>query len=78
MRLILHTAAYWLMLTIRRIIPREKPLARGEFSAIRLRLSKIAVRVRETGSRIELAFAANCPNRVLFRSLFGMLAPRPT
>ena len=78
MRLILHTAAYWLMLTIRRIIPREEPLARGEFSTIRLRLLKIAVRVRETGSRIELAFAANCPNRVLFRSLFGMLAPRPT
>jgi hypothetical protein len=38
MRLILHTAAYWLMLTVREAIPRPQPLAGGEFSTIRLRL----------------------------------------
>jgi hypothetical protein len=78
MRLILHTAAYWLMRTIRDAIPKREPLASGEFSTIRLRLLKIAVRVRETGTRIKLAFAANCPNAELFRDLIGSLIPRPT
>ena len=77
MRLILHTAAYWLMRTIRDAIPKSEPLANGEFSTIRLRLLKIAVRVRETGTRIKLAFAANCPNAELFRNLICSLIPRP-
>ena len=47
MRLILHTAAYWLMLTVRDAIPGMQPLASGEFSTIRLRLLKIAVRIKE-------------------------------
>jgi hypothetical protein len=78
MRLILHTAAYWLMRTIRDAIPRPQPLASGEFSTIRSRLLKIAVRVRETASRIKLAFAANCPDAALFGSLIRTLTPRPT
>jgi hypothetical protein len=78
MRLILHTAAYWLMRTIRDAIPRSEPLASGDFSTIRLRFLKIAVRVRETGTRIKLAFAANCPNAELFRDLICSLIPRPT
>ena len=45
MRLILHTAAYWLMLLVRNAIPKPQPLASSEFSTIRLRLLKIAVRV---------------------------------
>jgi hypothetical protein len=63
MRLILHTAAYWLMLTVRDAIPKPQALANGEFSTIRLRLLKIAVRIKETASRIKLSFAANCPPR---------------
>ena len=78
MRLILHTAAYWLVRTIRDAIPKSEPLAGGEFSTIRLRLLKIAVRVRETGTRIKLAFAANCPDAALFRDLVKVLIPRPT
>jgi Transposase DDE domain group 1 len=78
MRLILHTAAYWLMRTLREAIPRPQPLASGEFSTIRLRLLKIAVRVRETASRVRLAFAANCPDAELFRGLLRSLTPRPT
>jgi Transposase DDE domain group 1 len=77
-RLILHTAAYWLMRTLRDAIPTALPLASGEFSTIRLRLLKVAVRIRETGTRIKLAFAANCPDAALFRSLMNALSPRPT
>jgi len=77
-RLILHTAAYWLMRSIQAAIPPGEPLASGEFSTIRLRLLKIAVRVRETASRVRLAFAANCPEARLFRDLIRTLVPRPT
>jgi hypothetical protein len=78
MRLILHTAAYWLMLELRRAIPKPQLLASGEFSTIRLRLLKIAVRVRETASRVRLAFAAHCPDGALFRGLVRTLILRPT
>src|SRR6202011_5906632 len=78
MRLILHTAAFWLMRTVRDAIPKPQPLASGEFSTIRLRLLKVAVRIKETASRVRLAFAANCPDAELFRGLFRSLTPRPT
>jgi hypothetical protein len=44
-RIILHTAAYWLMLKLRDAIPRPQPLANAEFTTLRLRLIKIAARV---------------------------------
>jgi hypothetical protein len=78
MRLILHTAAYWLVLAMRNAIPKTQPLASGEFSTIRLRLLKIAVRIKETATRVRLAFAANCPDAALFRGLVGTLIPRPS
>jgi hypothetical protein len=78
MRLILHTAAYWLMRMIGDAIPNNQPLASADFSTIRLRLLKIAVRVKETASRVRLAFAANCPDQPLFRDLVGRLLLRPT
>jgi hypothetical protein len=74
-RLVLHTAAYWLMLTVRDAIPKPRDLANAEFSTLRLRLIKIAARVIETASRVRLAFAAGCPEADLFRGLPGALAP---
>ena len=78
MRLILHTAAYWLVRAIRDAIPKPQPLASGEFSTIRQRLLKIAVRIKETASRVRLAFASTCPDAALFRGLVGTLILRPT
>lgn len=78
MRLILHTAAYWLVLALRDAIPATQPLARGEFSTLRLRLLKIAVRIKETASRVRLAFASHCPDAALFQGLVGTLILRPT
>ena len=39
-RLVLHTAAYWLMLTVRDTIPKSHALATAEFATLRLRLLK--------------------------------------
>jgi hypothetical protein len=74
-RLVLHTAAYWLMLAVRDAIPKARDLASAEFATLRLRLIKIAARVIETASCVRLAFAASCPEADLFRSLPGALIP---
>jgi hypothetical protein len=75
MRLILHTAAYWLILTIRDAIPKPHALATAEFATLRLRLLKLGTRVIETASRVRLAFAAACPEAQLFRHLAAGLMP---
>jgi hypothetical protein len=77
MRLVLHTAAYWLVLTIRAAIPRLHPLAKAEFATIRLRLLKLAARISETATRVRIAFTATCPQATLFRSLASALCARP-
>jgi hypothetical protein len=75
MRLILHTAAYWLMLTVRDVIPRGHALANAEFATIRLRLLKLGARVIETVSRVRLAFAAACPDASMVRHIAAALKP---
>ena len=74
-RIILHTAAYWLMLKLRDAIPRPQPLANAEFTTLRLRLIKIAARIMETASRVRVAFAAAHPEADLFASLARCLQP---
>src|SRR5215510_3143485 len=75
MRLILHTAAYWLMLTVRNAIPKANALATAEFNTIRLRLLKLGARVVEKACRIRLAFAAACPDATLVRHIAASLMP---
>src|SRR6266404_1411741 len=75
MRLILHTAAYWLILTVRDAIPATNALATAEFTTIRLRLLKLGTRVIEAASRVRLAFAAACPEAALFRHIAAVLTP---
>jgi hypothetical protein len=72
-RLILHTAAYWLMLAMRNAIPKRSLLSTGEFATIRLRLIKIAARVVEGAARIRVYLPTACPDRELFRALAGRL-----
>ncbi len=75
MRLVLHTAAYWLMLMLREAVPASHHLGKAEFATLRLRLLKLGARVTETVSRIRLAFAAACPEASLFRSIAATLQP---
>ncbi|MFC3320638.1 IS1380 family transposase [Mesorhizobium cantuariense] len=74
-RLVLHTAAYWLMLTLRDAVPKTHQLSKAEFATLRLRLLKLGARVTETVSRIRLAFAAACPEDSLFRAIAITLQP---
>jgi hypothetical protein len=77
MRLILHTAAYWLMLTVRDAVPSAHALSKAEFATLRLRVLKIGARIRETAHRVRIAFAAACPDATLFRHLAIALRPAP-
>lgn len=68
-RLILHTAAYWLLLDVRDCVPSWHPLCSAQFASIRLHLLKIAGRITETASRIRVALASCCPEANLFSLL---------
>jgi len=68
-RLILHTAAYWLLLDVRDQVPSWHPLRHSEFASIRLHLLKVAGRIVETASRIRVALASCCPEAGLFSLL---------
>ena len=72
-RLILHTAAYWLMLEMRKAIPKRSILSTAEFATIRLRLIKIAARVVESVARVRIYLPTACPDRDVFRAVAGRL-----
>ena len=73
-RLILHTAAYWLLLALRDAVPCRMPLAWAEFATLRKSLLKVGARVVERAARIRIHFASACPDAALFRLLAGRLA----
>jgi Transposase DDE domain group 1 len=85
-RLVLHTAAFWLMHGVRAAIPRTNPLASSEFATIRDRLIKIGARVIEHIARIRVQLPTSCPEGALFRtantifssSSFGAVPQRTT
>jgi hypothetical protein len=74
-RLILHTAAFWLMLSMRDAIPQTHPLAKAEFNTLRERLIKIGARVIEHLARIRIQLPTSCPEGELFRTIALGLAP---
>jgi hypothetical protein len=74
-RLVLHTAAYWLMLTVRDAIPKTSSLAKCEFATLRLKLIKIAARVVEHASRIRVFLPTSCPEQSVFAGIARGLMP---
>jgi len=74
-RLVLHTAAFWLMLAVRSAIPDANPLAKAEFSTLRETLMKIAARIIEHIARIRVHLPTSCTERELFRHVALNLMP---
>ena len=74
-RLVLHTAAFWLMHGVRAVIPQTSPLASAEFATIRERLIKIGARVIEHIARIRVQLPTSCPEAALFRTVALGLMP---
>jgi hypothetical protein len=76
-RLLLHTAAYWLMLTLRGLAPRTSFWRDAQFDTIRLCLIKIAGRVTEMVTRIKIALPSAFPYQAGFADLAGHIAKLP-
>src|SRR5258705_4728734 len=74
-RLVLHTAAFWLMHCVRAAIPPTHPLARCEVATLRERLIKIGARVIEHLARIRIQLPTSCPEGALFRTVALRLMP---
>ena len=76
-RLLLHTAAYWLLLTLRSLAPRTSFWRDAQFDTIRLCLIKVAARVTEMVTRIKIALPSAFPYQAGFADLAGRIAKLP-
>ena len=75
-RLVLHTAAYWLLHTLRALAPKRSFWHAAQLDTIRLALIKVVGRVSELASRITLALPSDHPHRDSL-TLLAARAARP-
>ena len=73
-RLILHTAAYWLMLRLRNATPKKSQWRNATFETIRNTFIKIAARVEQMKTRIRVSFPTATPNVAVINAMLGKLA----
>jgi hypothetical protein len=62
-RLVLHTAAYWLLHTLRGLAPKRSFWRDAQFDTLRLAFIKVAGRVTELATRIKVALPSSYPYR---------------
>jgi hypothetical protein len=71
-RLLIHTAAYWLLHTLRGLAPKSSFWRNAQLDTIRLALIKVAGRVTEMVTRIKVALPSSYP----YRESLALLAAR--
>lgn len=71
-RLLVHTAAYWLVHTLRGLAPKTSFWRDAQFDTIRLALIKVAARVTEMVTRIKVALPSAYP----YKKSLALLAAR--
>jgi hypothetical protein len=74
---LIHTAAYWLLLSLRGLAPRTSFWREAQFDTIRLSLIKVAGRVTEMVTRIKVALPTAFPYQAGFADLAGRIAKLP-
>jgi Transposase DDE domain group 1 len=74
---LIHTAAYWLMLTLRGLAPKTSFWRDAQFDTLRLNLIKVAARVTEMVTRIKIALPTAYPYQAGFTMLAGHIAKLP-
>jgi hypothetical protein len=67
MRLFLHGAAYWLMWSLRSVMPKRSQWRRAQVDTLRLRLIKVAARVVERKTRVVISLPTGSPAEALMR-----------
>jgi hypothetical protein len=73
LRLMLHTGAYWLMWSLRRLMPARSTWRVAQFDTLRLRLLKIAARIVEWKTKVLVHLPNACPDQAILRLLLGRL-----
>jgi hypothetical protein len=76
-RLLIHTAAYWLLHTLRGLAPKTSFWRDAQFDTIRLALIKVAARVTEMTTRIKVALPTCYPHQTSWALLAGRAAKLP-
>jgi hypothetical protein len=66
-RLFLHAGAYWLLWSLRALMPQRSLWRVAQFDTLRLRLIKIAARVVELKTQIRLHLPTACPHQAILR-----------
>ena len=66
-RLMLHTGAYWLLWSLRRLMPKRSTWRVAQFDTLRLRLVKLATRVVALKTRVMLHLPSACPDNAILR-----------
>jgi Transposase DDE domain group 1 len=74
LRLLLHSAAYVLLETLRREVLKTTQWAFATMETIQLRLLKLGARVQEFGQRIKIALPSSCPVAPVVRRTLTLLA----
>jgi hypothetical protein len=76
-RLMLHTGAYWLLWSLRSLMPKRSTWRVAQFDTLRLRLVKLATRVVALKTRVMLHLPSACPDKAILRLALERL-PRLT
>jgi hypothetical protein len=77
-RLLIHTAAYWLLHSLKNLAPKHSFWRDAQFDTIRLALIKVAARVTEMVTRIKISLPASYPYKFDLATLAGRaLAGQP-
>ena len=66
-RLVLHTGAYWLLWSLRSLMPKRSTWRVAQFDTLRLRLVKLAVRVVALKTRVMLHLPSARPDQAIIR-----------
>jgi Transposase DDE domain group 1 len=66
-RLFLHAGAYWLLWSMRRLMPKRSAWRVMQFDTLRLRLIKIAARVVELKKQVKIHLPSSAPDQPIFR-----------
>ena len=72
-RLFLHAGAYWLLWSMRRIMPKRSPWRVMQFDTFRRRLVKVAARVVELKTQLKVHLPSSAPDQAIFAMLLGRL-----
>ena len=64
-RLMLHTAAFWLLWALRSLMPKRSTWRVARFDTLRLRLVTLATRVVALETRVMLHLPSACPNKAI-------------